>query len=305
MQQQHPKAGLGTLCRLFGKSRQAFYDHCNRSSNQQLKEGIILNAVRSVKTAVSPSIGAVKTLKIIKSELDDYNITIGRDRFYRLLRDHDLLVRSRRRRYAITTDSNHPFRKYADLTAGLKPQRAGELWVSDITYVRTWGGFAYLSLITDVYSRKIVGYHLSQSLSAKGCLIALDKAIGSLQNNPEGLIHHSDRGIQYCCDAYVSRLQANKIEISMTQNGSPYENALAERVNGILKTELGLAKTFRSYSEAIAPVHRAIDIYNRLRPHMSIDYLTPACAHKVVGRLKKRWKVKTYKPCQTPKSTLL
>ena len=301
MQQQHPKTGLDTLCRLFGKSRQAFYDHSNRDSIQQLKEGVILDAVRSVKTTVSPSIGAVKTFKIIKPALDNYKITIGRDRFYRLLRDNNLLVRPKKRRYAITTDSNHPFRKYADLTGNLKPQRAGQLWLSDITYLRTWSGFAYLSIITDDYSRKIIGYHLSQSLSAKGSLIALDKAIASLQNTTGGLIHHSDRGIQYCCDAYVSSLQTNNIKISMTQNGSPYENALAERVNGILKTEFGLAKTFKSYSDAIAPVHRAIDVYNRLRPHMSIDYLTPASAHKITGQLKKRWKAKTYKPCQPPK----
>jgi transposase InsO family protein len=178
--------------------------------------------------------------------------------------------------------------------------KADQLWVSDITYLRTWGGFSYLSLITDAYSRKIVGYHLSQSLSVKGCLIALSKALASRQHKEQGLIHHSDRGIQYCCDAYVNCLKENNIAISMTQNGSPYENALAERVNGILKKELGLNRTFRSYHDAIGPVHRAVDIYNRLRPHMSLDYMTPSQAHKAAGKLKKRWKAKTLLTLSNP-----
>lgn len=300
MQKHHSKAGLGKLCRLFGKSRQAFYDHTHREATHQIKEALIVDAVKTAKATVSDSTGALKTLQIIRPELENYQISIGRDRFYRLLRDHDLLVKRRKRRYAVTTDSNHPFRKYTDLTGTIALTAAGQLWVSDITYLRTWGGFSYLSVITDAYSRKIVGYHLSQSLGVKGCLIALSKAIASRQHQEHELIHHSDRGIQYCCDAYVNRLKENNIGISMTQNGSPYENALAERVNGILKAELGLNKTFRSYSDAIGPVHRAVDIYNRLRPHMSLDYLTPNEAHKVAGKLKKRWKAKTYKPCHTP-----
>lgn len=300
MQKHHLKTGLGRLCRLFGKTRQAFYDQANRDTTQQIRDALIVDAVKTVKTTVSASMGALKTLSIIRPELKNYQISIGRDRFYRLLRDHDLLVKRRKRRYAITTNSNHPFRKYSDLTGAITLNRAEQLWVSDITYLRTHGGFSYLSVITDAYSRKIVGYHLSQSLSVKGCLIALDKAIASRQHKEQGLIHHSDRGIQYCCDAYVKRLKKSNVAISMTQNGSPYENALAERVNGILKTELGLNKTFRDYSDAIGPVARAVDIYNRLRPHMSLDYMTPSQAHKAAGKLKKRWKAKTYKPCQTP-----
>lgn len=149
-----------------------------------------------------------------------------------------------------------------------------QLWVSDITYLRTSDRFIYLSLITDAYSRKIVGHHLSQQLKAQGCLIALNKAISSRTTNGD-LIHHSDRGIQYCCEPYVSLLQQNSIAISMTQSGSPYDNAVAERVNGILKTELELDRTFKTYSDAVAVVHQAIDAYNRIRPHMSISNLTP------------------------------
>jgi transposase InsO family protein len=299
MKRHHRQLGLGRLCRLFGKSRQAFYDHNHRDTAHHIKESVIVDAVKLAKTSVSDSMGAIKTLKIIRPELENHQISIGRDRFFRLLKDQDLLVKTKKR-YAITTDSNHPFRRYEDLTGTINLSSADQLWVSDITYVRTWRGFAYLSIVTDAYSRKIVGYHLSQSLSVKGCLIALNKAIASRQHKDQRLIHHSDRGIQYCCDAYVNCLKEHNIAISMTQNGSPYENALAERVNGILKTELGLNKTFTSYRDAIGPVHKAVDIYNRLRPHMSLDYLTPSQAHKVVGTLKRRWKANAYKPCQTP-----
>jgi transposase InsO family protein len=175
---------------------------------------------------------------------------------------------------------------------GKKVNGPGQLWVSDITYLRIRDGFVYLSLITDAYSRKIVGFHLSQHLKAQSCIIALNKAINSWTATRQALVHHSDRGIQYCCDMYVSLLMEKGIKISMTQNGSPYENAMAERVNGILKDELGLDKTFASYADAVAPTHRAIDIYNRLRPHMSCGYLTPEQAHLKQGNLKKAWKSK-------------
>ncbi len=167
-----------------------------------------------------------------------------------------------------------------------------QLWVSDITYLRTINGFIYLSLITDGYSRKIIGYHLSQHLKTQGCLIALDKAIASPGSKDYKLIHHSERGIQYCWNGYVDMLQRHKIKISMTQNGSPYENAMAERVNGILKSELGLDKIFVSYHEAIGQTHQAINTYNKLRPHMSCGYLTPQQAHIESGKLKNVWKIK-------------
>ena len=173
--------------------------------------------------------------------------------------------------------------------------------MSDITYLTTQNGFIYLSLITDAYSRKIVGYHLSQHLKAQGCLIALHKAISSLSSNA-CVIHHSDRGIQYCCDTYIETLQNNNIAISMTQNGSPYDNAIAERINGILKTELDLDKNFANYGAAVSVVHEAIDAYNRIRPHMSCGNLTPEKAHQQQGLLIKKWKPKKY--CKA-KSVLL
>jgi transposase InsO family protein len=194
--------------------------------------------------------------------------------------------------------SNHHFKKWPDLTRELKVKAIEELWVSDITYLTTKNGFTYLSLITDVYSHKIVGYHLSQHLKAQGCLIALHKAIGSLSDKAT-VIHHSDRGIQYCCEAYVQTLQSNNVKISMTQSGSPYENPIAERANGILKTELNLNKTFDSYNEAVAEVHKAVDAYNRLRPHMSCSNLPPNQAHVETKPLKKLWKPKNYRKAKS------
>lgn len=296
MKQLHPSISLGKLCRLFGKTRQAFYDHSWRCNDDQLQEAVIIDLVKQVRKSL-PKVGTLKLLHILKDDLAAHGISIGRDSFFALLKKHQLLVK-RKKRYAVTTDSNHPYKKWSDLVKGLSIQAPEQVWVSDITYLRTTHSFIYLSLITDAYSRKIVGYHLSQNLKVQGCLISLNKALSTRTTN-QPLIHHSDRGIQYCCEPYVSTLQQNNIAISMTQDGSPYDNALAERVNGILKTELNLRKTFESYSEAIPVVHQAIDAYNRLRPHMSINNLTPNKAHYSPQKLQKRWKNKPYRKAKS------
>jgi transposase InsO family protein len=254
-----------------------------------MQEALIIDLVKTIRESL-PKTGGLKLLYLLKADFAAHNISIGRDSFFALLSRHDLLVR-RRKRYAVTTDSNHAYKKWPDLVKGLKVKAPEQLWVSDITYLRTTEGFIYLSLITDAYSRKIVGYHVSQHLRVQGCLIALNKAIRS-KTTTNALIHHSDRGIQYCCEPYVSLLQQNNISISMTQSGSPYDNAMAERVNGILKTELRLDSTFSSYSQAVAVVHQAVDAYNRLRPHMSISNLTPDQAHYSTQNLLKKWKNK-------------
>jgi transposase InsO family protein len=285
----YPLLGLGKICRLFGKTRQAYYDHCWRDSDGQMQEALIIDLVKSIRISL-PKVGGLKLMHMLKDDFTAHNIAIGRDSFFTLLKRHGLLIR-RKKRYAVTTDSNHPYKKWQDLVKGIKVKTPGQLWVSDITYLRTREGFVYLSLITDAYSRKIIGYHVSQHLKAQGCLIALNKAI-SRRTTDNALIHHSDRGIQYCCEPYVSVLQQNGISISMTQSGSPYDNAVAERVNGILKTELKLDSTFDNYSHAVAAVHQAIDAYNRLRPHMSISNLTPDQAHHSTQNLLKTWKKK-------------
>jgi len=290
MRQLYPVAGAARLCGLFGKTRQAMYDIAWRESGLALKEEVILRLVGQVRQEL-PRIGTLKLYGLLKAKLTEHGIKTGRDGFFRLLRDNGLLIKTKKR-YVTTTQSKHRFKKWPDLVAGLSVEQSEELWVSDITYLRTQSGFIYLSLVTDAYSKKIVGYHLSQDLKVKGCLIALQKALAARQFPQRSLIHHSDRGIQYCCDPYVALLEQNNVRISMTQSGSPYDNAIAERINGVLKTELGLNKTFKNYREALSPLAQSIHAYNNLRPHMSCDCLTPAQAHKKKGPLKKRWKTK-------------
>lgn len=291
MKQYYPHIGLQRLCGLFGKTRQAYYEHSWSTADGELEEALVVDLVRQLRTTM-PGVGGVKLLQIVRQNMQGHPVLIGRERFFKLLRQHDLLVRPRRR-YVATTQSHHHYRKWPNLTSGLSITAPSMLWVSDITYLRTGSGFVYLSLVTDAYSRKIVGYHLGQQLRAQGPLIALRKAISSLSTRPPRLIHHSDRGIQYCCLQYVQLLQQSGIDISMTQSGSPYENALAERVNGILKTDMGLGKTFTGYQQAVDAVAKAVDGYNRLRPHMSCNYLTPNQAHLKNGALAKKWRPKS------------
>ena len=189
----------------------------------------------------------------------------------------------------VTTQSHHWMRKYNNLVRDLVVERAEQLWVSDITYIRMANGFVYLSLITDAYSRKIVGFNLRKDLSGEGCLNALEMALAARTKAGSKLIHHSDRGTQYCSKPYVERLTENNIAISMTENGDPYENALAERVNGILKTEFNLYSCQRGFEETCCLVEQSICAYNHHRPHGSCDYLTPTSAHESSGPLKKRW----------------
>jgi len=190
-----------------------------------------------------------------------------------------------------TTDSHHWYRKYPNLIAELALTSAEQLWVSDITYIRTLEGFNYLSLITDGYSRKIVGYALHQTLEAVGCMAALNMAVlGRTYKSPFVLIHHSDRGIQYCSQNYTAILNKENIAISMTQSGSPYENALAERVNGIIKNEFFPKRVYRNHKEASLKLAEIVNTYNGIRPHASIDYLTPNQAHEMTGNINQRWK---------------
>jgi len=296
MKELYPSIGLERLCRLFGKTRQAYYDYSWRDSDDKLQEAVIIELVKSVRTVLK-KVGGHNLHYMLQEDFARHNIVMGRDSFFRLLRKHNLLVK-RKRRYVRTTNSDHPYKKWPDLVKGMEVNRADQLWVSDVTYLSTQNGFIYLSLITDAYSHKIVGYHLSQNLKASGCIIALNKAISSLSSTAP-LIHHSDRGIQYCCDAYVEILEKHQISISMTQSGSPYDNAVAERVNGILKGDLGLEQTFASYHEAVSKVHSAIDAYNRVRPHMSCSRLTPEKAHNWPEPLQKLWKPKKYRKAKS------
>jgi putative transposase len=250
---------------------------------------VVLTIIKDLRDEI-PLIGTRKLLYQLEPHLEEHGIKMGRDQLFDLLRFHGLLIR-RRKRMVKTTDSHHWLKKYPNLIVGMVLTLPEHLWVSDITYIRTLEGFNYLSLITDAYSRKIVGYALNPTLEAKGCIEALEMAVNGRRNlNPFTLIHHSDRGIQYCSFEYVNILMKANIAISMTQSGSPYENALAERVNGIIKNEFFPKKVYQNYKEAKKTIARIILIYNERRPHSSIDFLTPEQAHSKDGIIKKRWK---------------
>src|SRR5688572_14855550 len=204
---------------------------------------------------------------------------MGRDAFFDLLQANYLLVR-RKKRKIYTTQSFHWFKKYPNKIKGITPNGPNQIWVSDITYWKINCGYVYISLITDAYSRKIVGYHVAETLEAIETVQALTHALNELKNPPVGLIHHSDRGIQYCSAGYVKLLNDHRVEISMTENGDPYENALAERVNGILKEEYLNDYTVESLSQARLVLDFVINLYNIERPHMSCNYKTPISVHE-------------------------
>jgi putative transposase len=287
LKQEYPKLSVRTLCGLFGKTRHAYYDHQWRKEEDYIKEDLVLQYVHEIRGKL-PRIGTRKLHYMLSQKLENHKITIGRDHLFDLLSHHKLLIRSRRRR-VITTDSRHWMRKYSNLTPKMEIAWPEQLWVSDITYIRLVHDFAYLSLITDAYSRKIVGFSLRKDLTSSGCIKALQMALGSRIYYDRQLTHHSDRGSQYCCKEYVELLTNNKIAISMTENGDPYENALAERVNGIIKTEFKLYSNNMGFEETQQRIIKSIHHYNTLRPHASCDYLTPQEAHEKYGALKKRW----------------
>jgi transposase InsO family protein len=277
---------LRMSCRLLGRTRQAYYKSKRLVERRAMGAEIILQEVLRIRTQQS-RVGVRKLHHMIASFTREHGVEMGRDALYDLLREHSMLVRRRRRRGPRTTFSAFWMKRYPNLAKEFTASGSNHLWVSDITYIRVREGFAYLSLVTDAYSRKIVGYHLNGDLSAKGPAAALRMA---LRNNPqrEGLIHHSDRGLQYYSSEYM-KVIGTDIRISMTEKSDPLENAIAERVNGILKQEL-LAKNFSSFAEARRQVDQAVDTYNNLRPHLSIDLLTPTEAHAHKGELKRRWK---------------
>ncbi len=258
-------------------TRQNYYKERRRRRREAVDESLVLELVRRERCR-QPRLGARKVLHIIQSDLQAAGVSLGRDRFFKLLRRHDLLV-PRPRRRARTTESRHGFRTYPNAAQHLTVTAPHQLWVSDITYLRTERGFVYLALIMDAYSRAIVGYDCSDSLEVVGALRALKMALRQL---PQGAapMHHSDRGIQYCCRAYIEQLQGVGLPISMTEQKHCYENSQAERLNGTLKHELGLAATFRGAGEAKGVVRETVLIYNQLRPHQALAYQTPLAVHE-------------------------
>lgn len=227
---------------------------------------------------------------MLQERLCQHHIKLGRDAMFDLLRQEGLLMRKRRRRAAITTWSGHPYRKYPNLIKGLQVDAPNKIWVSDITYLKTKSGFVYISLITDVYSSKIVGYDLAANLEAVNSLNALRMAITENIGTLDGLIHHSDRGLQYCSHEYIKLLNTRGIRISMTQSGDPLENAKAERINGIIKNEYLNTQTITGLQHAKQMLPVAITAYNQGRPHLSCNMLTPQQIHEHGLKPKKLWK---------------
>ncbi len=218
-------------------------------------------------------------MKSLNKDFDKQQLKVGRDTLFKVLREHKMLT-LRKKYSARTTNSYHRFYKYNNSIKQLEVNKPNQVWASDITYIRTLNGFCYLALITDMYSRKIVGYDLSDSLELKGCVRALNKAIYQAKSI-KGLIHHSDRGIQYCSNVYTQILKRKKIDISMTEENHCYENALAERVNGILKDEFYLDQTFTNVAHAKRAAKNAINLYNEIRLHLSLDYKTPNMVYQL------------------------
>ncbi len=264
---------LHTICVLFGYTRQAYYKSLRRNDAGIVDDCRILIHVDDIRASM-PRLGTRKLQHLLRER----GVEISRDRLFNLLRERRLLI-CRRKKPTITTDSKHWMRKYPNLIRGFSFQTPNQLWVSDITYVPIEDSYGYLSLVTDACSRKIVGHCLCRDLTADGPLAALRIALAGLPNDHRGLIHHSDRGTQYCCKDYVSLLKTNRILISMTENGDPYENALAERVNGILKNEWLNLERFHSLDQAKDRIDQVVRIYNELRPHLSCGMKTPQQVH--------------------------
>lgn len=281
---------LSGVCRQLGYSKQAYYKSLSRQKVKKDPGPQVREKVLSIRH-VLPQLGTRKLYQLLGDDFKRQGIRVGRDKLFRLLREESLLV-VRKRKYVRTTDSRLWMRQYPDLAKGFDLSRPEQLWVADITYLSTRQGYCYLHLLTDAYSKKIMGYTLSNHLGASATIQALAMALNQRRNN-KPLIHHSDRGLQYCSKDYTSLLKNNNITISMTQTGSPYDNAVAERVNGILKQELGLDDQFDSIGQAKQQVDQAVVLYNRFRPHFSNHLLTPEQMHHQKKLKPRTWKRKT------------
>ena len=286
MKQTNRCYSLQSLCGLFGYSRQAFYKQQRLQVERQSVEGLVLQQVINIRKE-QPRCGTRKLVVMLQPFFKKQGIQIGRDAFFYLLAKNKLLIR-KRKRSTHTTNSKHFFYRYPNLVAHFMPMHAHELWVADITYIPMKERFAYLYLITDAYSRKIVGFHVSDDMRVSSAIVALQKAIDQKPRDAI-VIHHSDRGLQYCSNDYVALLQQHHARISMTQNGDPYENAMAERVNGILKSEL-ISESYPDLKAAMQHIARCITVYNYKRVHSSINWQIPDKVHTQTGPQIKKWK---------------
>lgn len=242
-----------------------------RHQQQARDAAVVLELVRTIRCQ-HPRMGGRKLYHLLQPKLRARDIHLGRDRFFDLLRAHDLLVRPKKRTYRTTWPGKW---RCDNLLATAEITRANQAWVCDLTYITTETGFAYLALVTDRYSRRILGYDLSRSLCLEGAARALQMAITQVAQPLEGLLHHSDHGTQYTSAPYRQLLAQHGLRSSMGEVGNCYDNAVAERVNGILKLEYGLDDSFVNLSQAQCAVTQAVWLYNHDRPHLSLAYHTP------------------------------
>jgi transposase InsO family protein len=273
-------------CTLFGIDRQVYYRRIKRRIIKQDKAALVVQMVLEIRTQM-PRIGSRKLYYLLNQDLK--KLRIGRDKFIDILRANYLLIVPKRS-YHVTTNSHHRFRKYKNQLLDMQITKPEQVWVSDITYIGKREKPCYLSLITDAYSKKIVGYNVSDNLNTESSLVALKLAIKERKNKETNLIHHSDRGLQYCSNEYQNELSKHKISPSMTQNSDPYENAVAERINGILKQEFNIDKYNQDLPIMKQIIKETVEIYNEKRPHLSNHMLTPNQMHQ-----QNNLKMKTYK----------
>ena len=277
---------ISSACKLFGVSRQVYYRSKRKTKKRRNIAKIVVDLVQMIRSSMR-RIGGKKLYHMLNVKLRD--LGVGRDKFFDILRANKLLIKPRKS-YHITTDSHHRFKKHKNLIKGIEYRRPEEVWVSDITYIGDRDNPQYLSLVTDAYSKKIVGYNVSDSLSTKGAASALRMAIKQRDYKDEKLIHHSDRGIQYCSFMYQDILQKNGVICSMTEQYDPYENAIAERVNGILKQEFLFGIKLKDLDLMNQLVGESIAIYNQRRPHESCYLETPEKMH-----MQREIKIRTYR----------
>jgi putative transposase len=294
MKDSYPQIGLGKICRLFGLTRQSHYQHQWRMADTDIETELVVQEVIAIRR-LHPAMGCRKLLVMLQTFMLGHQIKMGRDALFDLLEAHKLLVR-RRKRNITTTWSKHWMRKYPNLVKDVVPTRANQVWVSDITYFKIAESHVYISFVTDAYSHKIVGYQVADSLEAVHSVKALEMAIKAINTKFIGLIHHSDRGVQYCCAEYVNLLQDYKIAISMTENGDPLENAIAERVNGIIKEEYLNHYNITHKKEIEQQLKKAVNQYNQHRPHLSCNMLTPDDVHQNDLPTQRLWKNYYKKP---------
>jgi transposase InsO family protein len=275
-------------CTLFGIDRQVYYRKIKRRLIKQDKAQLVVQLVLEIRIQM-PRIGSKKLYYMLNQDLK--TLKIGRDKFIDILRANHLLVIPKRS-YHITTNSHHRFRKYKNQLLDLQITQLEQVWVSDITYIGKREKPCYLSLITDAYSKKIVGYNVADNLNTQSSLVALKFAIKQRKNKEMPLIHHSDRGLQYCDNEYQKLLSKNDIQPSMTQNSDPYENAVAERINGILKQEFSIDKYNKDLPIMKQIIKETVAIYNQKRPHLSNHMLTPNQMHDQSKLIMKTYKTK-------------